>query len=447
MPKILLSNPNSRAMAARPQDIPEDVAPYYDAMADRLLWTLTEGDIAVVPGPIKKDFLFYMCEVLGLRPNSISVLSLSDYDSASWYPGHNPGLLADLRMRMNRPQLGTDWHVSCYIRDRDIMRWEAVLGVSDVSSDAFAQNMAELMNTKSVFRVLAHSAGFPIAEGRVVTRGDELYDAVTELLAVTGGVIVKQDQNSGGDGNVFVTLDPNLRGAGARWSVQVTSAESAVIRNALAEVGLGDQPDSPGGCAPAKYIVEVYHPDALSFYAELDVPREAPPRLCNYGDLRMTPLWSGFEIPSFRLSAVQREKLCTQARQLAGLAQSIGYAGHLDCDAILNRDGELIFNEFNGRAGGATHMDALCQRLLGPDYLDNTVLLTQNSVRSPEFYRLMLLLDADALHFRREQGAGIIITQDNTAETGTIEYIAIGRTRDEAAAYEQRLEDILQVST
>ncbi|MFG3020213.1 peptide ligase PGM1-related protein [Streptomyces sp. NPDC048254] len=67
-------------------------------------------------------------------------------------------------------------------------------------------------------------------------------------------------------------------------------------------------------------------------------------------------------------------------------------------------------------------------------------------MRSPEFHRLLLLLDGEALHFRREQGAGIIITQDNTTETGTVEYIAIGRTRDEAAAYERRLEDILQIS-
>jgi hypothetical protein len=431
-------------MAARSQDIPEDIAPYYDAWADRLLWTLADGDIAVVPGPVKKEFLSYMCNLLELRPDSISVLSLTDYDSASWYPEHNPGLLADLRARINYPDPRDDWRVSCYIRDRDIVRWEKVLGVSDASSDAFAQNIAELMNTKSVFRVLARSAGCPIAAGNVVTRGDELYDAVTELLAVTGAVIVKQDQNSGGDGNILVTLDPGIHGAGARCSVQLASREAAVIRDALTEVGLGAQPGPPTGCAPAKYVVEVFHPHSLSLYAELDVPRDSPPRICNYGDARMTPLWSGFEIPTRRLTARQRDQLCTQARLLAGLAQSLGYVGHLDCDAILTAEGELIFNEFNGRVGGATHIDALCERLLGPGYLDEVVLLTRNSVRSPEFNRLVTLLEHDSLCFRRERGTGIIIAQDNTAETGTVEYIAVGRSRDEAAAYEKSLGDILR---
>jgi len=433
-------------MAARPQDIPEDIAPYYDAWADRLLWTLGDGDIAVVPGPVKKDFLSYMCNILELRPDSISVLSLTDYDSASWYPEHNPGLVAELLTRINRPRPDDDWRVSCYIRDRDIVRWERALGLSDTSSDIFAQNIAELLNTKSVFRVLAHSAGFPIAIGSVVTRGDELYDAVMELLPVTGAVIVKQDQNSGGDGNTFVTLDPDIRGAGARWSVQVASLETAVIRNALTEIGLGGRPDPPAGCSPAKYVVEVFHPHSLSCYVELDVPRDSPPRICNYGDARMTPLWSGFEIPAQRLTARQREQLCTQARRLAGLAQSLGYVGHLDCDAILTQEGTLIFNEFNGRVGGATHIDALCQRLLGPGYLDDVILLTRNSVRSPEFDKLMLLLGHNSLHFQRERGAGIIIAQDNTAETGTMEYIVVGRSRNEAIAYERRLEDILQKS-
>jgi pheganomycin biosynthesis PGM1-like protein/pre ATP-grasp domain-containing protein len=442
MPKILLSNPYSRAMAARLQDIPEQVRPFYDAMADRLLWTLTEDDIAVVAGPVKREFLSYMCTMLGMGPDSISVLSLDD-ERTSWYPGHNQRLVADLRSRIDCGRHSGDWRIACYIRDRDVVAWERVLELHDASSDAFADNMAEMMNTKSVFRVLARSHGFPIADGCVVTRGDELYDAVAELLSVTGAVIIKQDMNSGGDGNVFVTSDPDIRGEGARWAVQIVGRERSEMRRVLSEVGLGDPPETPAGCGPAKYIVEVFHPCSLSFFAELYVPPDAPPRLCNYGSLRMTPLWSGFEIPARRLTAEQREQLCAQALRLAGLAQSVGYSGHFDCDAILTQDGALIFNEFNGRAGGATHMDVLCRRLLGLDYLDEAVLLTRNSVPAPEFRKLMLALDDSSLHFERERGAGIIITQDNTASTGTIEYIAIGRSRDEAASYERQLEEIL----
>ncbi|MFI9172415.1 preATP grasp domain-containing protein [Streptomyces lincolnensis] len=430
-------------MAARLQDIPEQVRPYYHAMADRLLWTLTDGDIAVVAEPVKKEFLSYMCAVLGMQPDSISVLSLDHHERTSWYPGHNPSLVANLRSRISSPRPDGDWLISSYIRDRDVVAWERGLGLSNASSDTFADNMAELVNTKSVFRTLARSAGFPIADGRVVIRGDEMYDAVTELLPVTGAVIVKQDMNSGGDGNVFVTSDPDIRGDGARWSVHTAGLEKTEIRRALSEAGLGAPPAIPAGCSPAKYIVEVFHPRSLSFYAELSVPPDAPPRLCNYGDLRMTPLWSGFEIPARRLTADQRERLCAQALRLAGLAQSIGYSGHFDCDVILTPGGELIFNEFNGRAGGATHMDVLCRRLLGDDYLDQVVLHTRNSVQAPEFRKLMLSLEENSLHFEHARGTGIIVTQDNTARTGTIEYVSVGRSHDEAASYERLLEEAL----
>jgi hypothetical protein len=398
VPKILLANPFSRAMAARLDDIPEAVAPYYDAMADRLLWTLNDGDAAVTPGPVKKDFLAYLFNVLDLCPDSISVLSLTDYDSSSWYPEHNPRLVADLFAWVGRSQSSDEWSVSCYIRDRDIVRWEVILGMSDASSYLFAQNLAELMNTKSAFRLLAGAAGFPIAEGRVVSRGAEMHDTIRELLAVTGSVIVKQDQNSGGDGNVLVTMDPDACDAGTRQSVQVSGPEPAVIRKALATVGLRDSPVLPAGSAPAKYVVEVFHSHALSFYAELDIPRDAAPRLCNYGDLRMSPLWSGFEIPSRLLTTTQQAELCAQSMALASLAQSLGYCGRFDCDVILTRDGRFIVNEFNGRVGGATHIDVLCERLIGPGYLDEVVLLTRNSVPSPRFHELMLLLEDHSLH-------------------------------------------------
>jgi Pre ATP-grasp domain/PGM1 C-terminal domain len=444
MPKILLSNSTSRAMAARLDDIPADIFPFYDAIADRLLWTLAPGDIAVVPGPVKESFLSYLCYTVELDRDSISVLSLADFGPPSWYPRHSPRLAKYLRSRINSSGPGVDWNVSCYIRDRDIVQWERILGPPDATSDLFAQNMAELVNTKSLFRVLARSAGLPIADGRVVNRGDELYDAVAELLPVTGTVIVKQDQNSGGDGNVVVTLDPGLRFAGARSSVPVASLQTAVIRSALETVQVGDQPTTPAGCAPAKYVVEVFHPNALSFYAELDIPPDSPPRLCNFGDMVNTSEWLSYEIPPPQLSSEQRKELGTQAQLVAALAQAIGYVGRLDCDAILTEKGEIIFNEFNGRSGAATHIDIIARRLLGPDYLDKHVILARYAVRSPQFGEVISFLGAESLRFSRERSAGIIVTQDNTLKTGTIEYLAIGRTRDEAAAYDQRMADYLR---
>ena len=448
MPRVLLSNPFSHAMAARPDDIPDDVAPYYDAMADRLLWTLGPGDVAVVPGPVNHRFLSYMCDLLGFDSEQLTTLSLTDHASSSWYPGANPKLVAEVLDATDRLGRDQDWRVTCYIRDRHIVAWERALGMTDAASAAFAENVAEMLNTKSVFRAVARAAGFPIAGGRVVAGGAELIDAVTELLATTGVVIVKQDMNSGGDGNVVVTRPGRGSGAvpGARSVLTVDGPGREDVERALSGRHLADPADAPVGYGPAAYVVEVFHPRSPSFYVEMEVPRDGPVRLSNYGESRMTPLWSGFEIPPRTLGAEHTRQLCTGARQLAELSRSFGYVGNLDCDAIITEDDEMIFNEFNGRVGGATHIDALCGRILGPDYLDEKVLLTQNAVPSPGFDDLMRRLDAALLHFDRGRGAGVIIAQDNTAATATVEYVVVGRTRDEAVEYEAGLQRVLDGS-
>ncbi|MFP5023474.1 preATP grasp domain-containing protein [Pseudonocardia phyllosphaerae] len=445
MPRVLLANPFSHAMAARPEDIPDDVVPYYDAMADRLLWTLGPGDVGVVPGPVNHRFLSYMCDLLGFAPEQLTMLSLTGYESSSWYPGANPKLVADVADAVDRLGRDRDWHVTCYIRDRHVVAWERALGTADAASAAFADNVAEMLNTKSIFRAVARAAGFPIADGRVVAGGAELVDTVTELLATTGVVIVKQDMNSGGDGNVVIAR-PGRVGAvapGARSVLTVDGPGREDVERALSGRHLADPTAAPVGYGPAAYVVEVFHPRCSSFYVEMEVPRDGPVRLSNYGESRMTPLWSGFEIPPRTLGSEHTELLCTGARQLAELSRSFGYVGNLDCDAIVTEDGEMIFNEFNGRVGGATHIDALCTRILGPGYLDERILLTSNAVPSPGFDDLVRGLDAASLHLDRGRGAGVIIAQDNTVATGTVEYVVVGRTREEAEEYEAGLRRVL----
>ncbi|NQE90861.1 peptide ligase PGM1-related protein [Nocardia terpenica] len=426
-------------MTARPQDIPEDVVPFYDAIADRLLWMLDEGDAAVVPGPVKEEFVAYLCDVLGVPAETISVSSLRANGVADWYPGHHTDLITNLRKVIDGNR-SAEWTVECYIRDREIIAWETELSARGRAASTFAQGIAELMNTKSVFRNLAQAAGAPIAEGRVATRGDELIDAVIDLLAKTGAVIVKQDQNSGGDGNALITTDKSIPSIGAYRSLRITRSDSAAVRSALAEAGLHEEVEVPSGCCPAKYVVEVYHPRSRTFYVELHIPEHSAPYLLNYGDMRMSPLWSGFEIPAQGLPAAQHARLCADAQQLAVLAQRVGYHGLINCDAIIDQHGEILFTEFNGRAGGCTHIDIIARRLLGEDYLRNYVLLTQNAVKSPAFSKLLTLLADASLLFCRDRRAGIIVAQDNTAVTGTIEYIAIGRDHDEALDYEHRLQ-------
>lgn len=446
MPKVVLANPHSRAMTARPDDLPPDSWLGCYVEAARMLWSLDAADIAVLPGPVDKEFLSYLAAVLGIVGDGPAVLSMQDYQGILWNPRDNPELFAAVRDRISSSgfDLG-DWTMSCYVRDRDIAQWERLLGL-DTDSALYAQDLAALMNSKSVFRALAVAAGIPVPEGYVVTAGGELLDAVVELLDRTGSVIVKQDQNSGGLGNTLITTDTAMTGCGVLHTLTLGPGGDprSELRRKLHEHNLphGAALDLPAGAAPAKFVVEVYQSGTRSLSSELHIPRSGMPVLRNYGEMRMEPRWTGFVIPPRDLPVSVHTEFGAGSQHIALAVQTLGYHGLINIDAIIGPDDQLSYTEFNGRAGGATNLDTIARRLLGHNYLPNHVLRTRIGVPAPRATELRDHLEQAGLHYNSQQGSGVIIAADDPA-TSRIEYLVIGRDHAEAQHIETELERTL----
>jgi hypothetical protein len=445
MPKILFANPNSRAMVARPEDVPPDVRPFYDAIGDRLLWTLERGDLAVIPGAVNKDFLSYLAGTLGLLPEEFTVLSLRDYGGAGWYPGNRPELVAELRSRIEESGLGADrWTASCYLHDRDIAGWQRALGLDTELAGPFAQNMVELVNTKSVFRAIALASGVPVPEGLVADPGEELVDAVTGLLPRTGSVIIKQDQNSGGDGNVLITTDPDVVGLGAYQVLRLDRAGRAAVHEALDGIGLARSPGLPRYTCAARIIVEVYHPHSTTLSSEVYVPAYTAPVLMNYGYMRMEPVWKGYVFPPQDMPGPLHAELCAHSQQIAILAQRLGYQGLMNIDAVVDPSGRMLFTEFNGRAGGATNIDVIARRLVGQDYMRSHVVMSHNSLPARSLAGLLDHLSGQDMLFAPDRGSGVVVATDSSMTTGTVEIVSFGTDRREAEQLETRVEEYLR---
>ncbi|MEV6557474.1 peptide ligase PGM1-related protein [Nocardia sp. NPDC051756] len=443
MPKLVLANPHSRAMTARPDDLPPIPRRGCDIEAARMLWSLAADDIAVIPGPIDKGFLNYLADLLGLSGAVPAVLSMQDYRGIKWYPHDNAELVAEVRNLLDASGFHRrDWTVASYIRDRDVAHWERLLGL-DTDAAPYAQDLASLVNSKAVFRALALAAGTPVPEGYAVDAGPELVDTVLELIGRTGSVIVKQDQNSGGLGNTLITTDADLTGFGAAQVLRLDGDLAADLPRALHDhdLVLGDSLDLPRGMAPAKFIVEVYQPDSRSLSSELCIPAAGAPVLRNYGEMRMEPRWSGFVLPPQDLPATVHAQFCADSQQIALSAQRLGYHGLINIDAIVGADHRLTYTEFNGRAGGVTNIDTIGRRLIGEDYLHHRVLLTRNGLRVPRITEFAEHLVRAGLHFDAARGCGIVVGTDDPV-TGAIEYVAIGRDRAEAERLEQQLETL-----
>lgn len=436
----MFANSTSRAMAARWDDVPDDAKDSYRLLANRMLWSMDEGDIAILPGRVSDAWLSYVAELLGLA-SPPTVLSLRDYPGDGWYPGERPQLAEDLVDLM--AGAAGPWRLECYIHDRDIASWERLLGIGAEDSVRFAQGTAELVNSKSVFRSMATACGIPVAEGRVVDRGPELVDCVSELLDRTGAVIVKQDVNAGGDGNILLTTVEGGKEAGAHYVVHLAATDRATVTSALGPFGLTDVPDLPPGAGPARNVIEVYHESVRELSADMSVPRTGAPTLMSYSDLRMAETWKGSVYPPQNLTPRLHAHLGAYMQQVAIVAQQLGYYGPMNIDAIVTRSGELLFNEFNGRVGGTTGIDTIGRRLLGQDYLDHHVLTSQIDVPAPACDILAKALKEQGLLFTRGSDHGVIIYNDTTEDTGTVEYVVVGSGWDETFRREQELKRVL----
>jgi hypothetical protein len=434
-------------MAARRDDVPDDAKDSYRFLANRMLWSMDEGDIAILPGGVSDAWRSYVAGLLGLA-SPPTVLSLRDYPGDGWYPGERPELAEDLRALMAASGAAHPWTLECYIHDRDIACWERLHGIGTAGSTAqdsvrFAQGTAELVNSKSVFRSMATACAIPVAEGRVVDRGPELVDAVSELLARTGAVIIKQDVNAGGDGNILLTTAEAGKQAGAHFVVRPAATDRAAVADALRPFGLTQVPDLPAGAAPAHSVVEVYHESVRELSADITVPRTGAPTLMSYSDLRMAETWKGSVYPPQDLTPRLHAQLGAYMQQVAIVAQQLGYYGPMNIDAIVTASGQLLFTEFNGRVGGTTGIDTIGRRLLGEDYLDRYVLASHIEVPAPGCDLLAKALDEHGLLFTRGSDHGVIIYNDTTEETGTVEYIVVGRGWDETSRDEERLRRVL----
>lgn len=135
------------------------------------------------------------------------------------------------------------------------------------------------------------------------------------------------------------------------------------------------------------------------------------------------------------------ETLVSSGMQIACGLQQLGYIGHFDIDSIVSDAGTLHLLEINARRTGGTHVHELATFLLGPNYLNRWVLLSQTSAESGPFTDLNALLEAiaDLLFPMNDQHQGIILTHSAALPQRRFGYVVVATTTAAALALQQRL--------
>lgn len=438
MPRLVIANVDSSAMCGSGRDA-EDYA--HSAMsATRLLALTGDDDLIVLPEPPAEDFLHYLNELLGrsLSLKNVIVPAQGGDEGLIWsYRALNDGDVA--RQLLDRAGSLRGWELEAYFFDRPVLALADALGLDlDERTAGFLRaGGAEAFNSKSVYRQIADAAGAPTAEGRVVSSADELADALRGLLDRTGRVIVKQDLNLGGAGNTVFTTANEDSAMGARTVVRIKRDDDL---DGLARRWWPSIAVDRNTCA----VVEAYHPAAAVLYSELHVngPGQAP-ALLNFGEMRMEPVFIGFEIPTQRIGQFDLATMAAHSMSLAQLAGERGFPGYMNIDSLVTKDGRVLFTEVNGRMGACTHIDRLARDLVGPNYQRTHALLTRNRVEVPSFPAALTALRRAGLAFDHDTTTGVVIAAEGVATTGVLEYIVFGSDLDHARDLEARTQAVL----
>jgi hypothetical protein len=439
MARILVANIDNENMLADERAFTPEFCRSSSITAGRMAWFAEPGDIVVLPRDLSPRFKDYIAQARGYAPGAVSYVT-PDWDDAPFRPlGSHELLRLGLPERLRRLMRGRrDWSLLPYCHERGAQLLAEALQIDGPGSirPFLRQGGAELLNDKRVFRSLAAGRGIAIAEGTVCEDPASLQAAIRSLIDRTGAVIVKQDRHSGGLGNLLVSRTGDTAGLGAREVIKVDN-----------ETAIGDAAQAVwrklAYLARVPLVVEAYYTVTAVATAEFAVdPAANAVTFLNCGEVRQAPILSGLIMP-WSLSPYLAAAFIAAATELARLTCDLGYEGLINIDGIVTADGRVVINEFNGRIGGCSHIHHILRVIAGAGYGDRLVVASHSRDAGADFDRVTELLAACGLGFNDKAGRGIILTGEDCAASGYLEYLSVAPTRAEVMRLEAAFETLL----
>jgi hypothetical protein len=313
----------------------------------RIFWLAKEGDLILVSCEPDAAFLDHVCANLGIRKELLTFIRVG--------PDHDEGRVFDPRFLISqdliqrlKPLTQKCEEVICLWPSVQVADLVIHLGLEPcfAGTSFFKQGGDALANSKASFRALAAASKIPIPQGTVCRTSLELGDAITELLKVVDGVMIKQSHNGAAAGCAVISSDLNNvpRPAGLIWTKDLSEVEDSI-------------PDlwhwaSANDRFPV--IVEELKIGYQTIWFEFEskeagvLPRANGSLEYEKGKLlrEHTPLMATIDEDVLELA--QKD-----AYKLAKIYHAIGYRGILSADGLINDQGTYVFTEMNARIGGS----------------------------------------------------------------------------------------------
>ena len=313
----------------------------------RIFWLAKEGDLILVSCEPDAAFLDHVCANLGIRKELLTIISVS--------PDHDEGRIFDPRFLTShnliqclKPLTQKCEEVVCLWPSVQVADLVIHLGLEHcfAGTSFFKQGGDALANSKASFRALAAASAIPIPQGTVCRTSLELGDAITELLKVVDGVMVKQSHNGAAAGCTVISSSLNSvpRPAGSIWTNDLSEVEDS-IPNLWHWASANNR---------YPVIVEELKIGYQTIWFEFE-SKETGVILRAIGSLEYEKGKMLREHTPLKVTIDEEilERAQKDAYKLAKIYHAIGYRGILSADGLINDQGTYIFTEMNARIGGS----------------------------------------------------------------------------------------------
>jgi len=433
MTALLVANMKTEEIVGDLATMPADERKYAGCGAQRLLWFARDGDVVIMPRMPDEAFVRYVTTLTGTRR---STLRLVVPDQGRFGPDilSRDRLLSTSCVDGVRVALdGRPVHaIIAMCGDGAVAALARELGFADAlpGYGLAAAGGVGLINAKSLFRAIAGGVGAPMPPGWF---GDEQAGAcrfIAEELAAGHCLIVKQDLQSGGKGNVVLAPVPDIRVVGTKLPAVVLSSADDVSVYLDARWGwLTD-----GG--RHSIVIERYFADAVPVFAEF-VLDDDEARLTGHGEMLMTPTYAGVIAPTPGLDPAMETELLETAKRICAPFQAMGYRGTVSVDTIVTAGNRFWFSEINCRMGGSSHLHGVIgTRVIGPAHRAERLLAERDGWRIPSFSEAVHRLEAAGLAYDPETRLGVILTCDVVPANGTVRCCVVAEDMDAVKKYE-----------
>ncbi len=401
----------------------------------RFLWLLEKGDAIILPEEPAAGFREYLANLKQFDQDSVSILPWTcESDQEIGKALCEPVLLEQLKRIITQPSI---WNIeACYFNIAILQLADSLnIKIDPAWRRLVLEDAIRRFNSKQEFRTIAQAYNLPIPAGTISSTASDLSQAILNLLPATGQVIIKQDFNGGGRGNIGVTTHSVAKFAGVQKVIHIRNSSANAIAHEAADIW-----NDLTGPLNDKLIVETYYPNQGTFTAVLLVGKEDEAAVVSYSEIRMEATWIGVEFPASALASAQIQDLIYNARIFGEALKARGYHGYLCCDAILTSENKLLFTELNVRPGAETNAYEVARQIHGPDYLKNSTTLTRRGLpMASSFLQTRDLLSRKGLLVSGQRREGVVILTIDDRVSRQAEYLVTARSLPDALAIENEL--------